>query len=125
MASSHRHSVLLIDDDVTASEPLEELLQQEGLDVVLAGDGAAAHEHLRSGAHPCVIVLDLRMPGMDGFEFRAEQLRDPMLARIPVIVMSGDGLVDERALELGIEDYLRKPIDVDQFLAAIESHCPL
>jgi CheY-like chemotaxis protein len=119
----HRHSVLLIDDDLAARESLEELLRQEGLDVVLAGDGAEAHEHLRTGARPCVIVLDLLMPGMDGFEFRAEQLRDPVLAKIPVIVMSGDGLIDERALELGVEEYLRKPIDVDQFMAAIESHC--
>ncbi len=124
MALSHNHSVLLIDDDATAREPLEELLRLEGVDVVLAVDGAEAHEHLRTGARPCVIVLDLRMPGMDGFEFRAEQLRDPALARIPVIVMSGDGLVDERALELGVDEYLRKPIDVDQFISAIESHCP-
>ncbi|HEY2385432.1 MAG TPA: response regulator [Candidatus Binatia bacterium] len=123
MALPHRHSVLLIDDDVTASEPLEELLQLEGIDVVLAGDGAEAHAHLRGGARPCVIVLDLRMPGMDGYEFREEQLRDPALARIPVIVMSGDGLVDERSLELGIDEYLRKPIDVDQFITAIESRC--
>jgi len=123
MALPHRHSVLLIDDDVAASEPLEELLRLEGVEVVLAGDGAEAHAHLRSGPRPCVIVLDLRMPGMDGYEFREEQLRDPALARIPVIVVSGDGLVDERALELGIDEYLRKPIDVDQFIAAIESRC--
>jgi len=123
MALSHRHSVLLVDDDVTGSEPLEELLRQEGVDVVLVSDGAEAHEHLRTGARPCVIILDLRIPGMDGFEFRAEQLRDPALARIPVVVMSGDGFVDERALELGIDEYLRKPIDVDQFIAAIESRC--
>jgi two-component system, chemotaxis family, chemotaxis protein CheY len=121
--ATHRHSVLLIDDDPTAQEALEEMLRQEGVDVMLAGDGAEAHEHLRTGVRPCVIVLDLQMPGMDGFEFRTEQLRDPVLARIPVIVMSGDGLIDERALELGVDEYLRKPIDVDQFIAAIDSHC--
>lgn len=119
----HRHSVLLIEDDVTAREPLEELLRQEGVEVRSASDGAEAHEHLRAGARPCVILLDLRMPGMDGYEFRAEQMRDPALARIPVVVLSGDALVDEKALQLGIEDYLRKPVDVDQFIAAIESHC--
>ncbi len=118
-----RHTVLLSEDDVTAREPLEELLRQEGLDVLVAGDGAEAHARLRAGARPCVILLDLRMPGMDGFEFRAEQMRDPALARIPVVVLSGDALVDEKALQLGIEDLLRKPVDVDQFIAAIEAHC--
>lgn len=121
--AAHRHVVLLVDDDVRAREPIEEMLRQEGLDVAIAGDGAEAHAHLRSGARPCVILLDLRMPGMDGYEFRAEQMRDPALARIPVIVLSGDDLVDEKALQLGIDEYLRKPVDIDQFIAAIESRC--
>jgi CheY-like chemotaxis protein len=121
--ANHRHRVLLIEDDVQARELLEEFLRLEGAEVVSAGDGAEAHAHLRGGARPCLIVLDLGMPGMDGHEFRAEQMRDPALARIPVIVLSGDSLVDEKALQLGIEEYLRKPIDVDQFIAAIESRC--
>ena len=121
--TNHRHSVLLIDDEPMVREPLVELLHQEGLDVMIAGDGAEAHEHLRTGVRPCVILLDLRMPGMDGYEFRAEQMRDPALARIPVIVISGDDLVDEKALQLGIDEYLRKPVDLDQFMTAIESHC--
>jgi two-component system, chemotaxis family, chemotaxis protein CheY len=121
--AGHRHTVLLVEDDVAAREPLEELLRLEGLAVQIAGDGAEAHEQLRGGARPCVILLDLRMPGMDGYEFRAEQMRDPALARIPVVVLSGDALVDEKALQLGIEDYLRKPVDIDQFIAAIDAHC--
>ena len=121
--AGHRHTVLLVEDDVEAREPLEELLRLEGLEVQIAGDGAEAHERLRGGARPCVILLDLRMPGMDGYEFRAEQMRDPALARIPVVVLSADALVDEKALQLGIEDYLRKPVDIDQFIAAIDSHC--
>ncbi len=121
--AAHRHRILLIEDDLAAREPLEELLRLEGLDVQIASDGAEAHEHLRGGARPCVILLDLLMPGMDGYEFRAEQMRDPALARIPVVVLSGDALIDEKALQLGIEDYLRKPVDADQFIAAIEAHC--
>jgi CheY-like chemotaxis protein len=121
--SGHRHSVLLIEDDADARELLEEILRQDEVTVIVADDGAEAHEHLRGGARPCVIVLDLLMPGMDGYEFRAEQMRDPALARIPVIVLSGDDHVDEKALQLGIEEYLRKPVDVDQLMAAIDAHC--
>jgi CheY-like chemotaxis protein len=121
--SGHRHSVLLIEDDADAREPVEEVLRQEAVTVLVADDGAEAHAHLRGGARPCVIVLDLAMPGMDGYEFRAEQMRDPALARIPVIVLSGDDRVDEKALQLGIEEYLRKPVDVDQLMAAIDAHC--
>jgi CheY-like chemotaxis protein len=122
---AHKHVVLIVEDDLAAREPLEELLRQEGLDVQLASDGAEAHEHLRGGVRPCVILLDLLMPGMNGYEFRAEQMRDPALAKIPVVVLSGDAFVDEKALQLGIDDYLRKPVDADQFIAAIESHCQL
>jgi len=123
--AAHRHTVLLVEDDAAAREPIEELLRMEGVDVQIASDGAEAHEHLRGGIRPCVILLDLLMPGMDGYEFRAEQMRDPALARIPVVVLSGDALIDEKALQLGIEDYLRKPVDADQFIAAIEAHCHL
>jgi CheY-like chemotaxis protein len=122
---AHKHVVLIVEDDLAAREPLEELLRQEGLDVQLASDGAEAHEHLRGGVRPCVILLDLLMPGMNGYEFRAEQMRDPALAKIPVVVLSGDAFIDEKALQLGIDDYLRKPVDADQFIAAIESHCQL
>jgi CheY-like chemotaxis protein len=115
--------VLLIEDDADAREPVEEILRQEEVSVLVADDGAEAHEHLRGGARPCVIVLDLAMPGMDGYEFRAEQMRDPALARIPVIVLSGNDRVDEKALQLGIEEYLRKPVDIDQLIAAIDAHC--
>jgi CheY-like chemotaxis protein len=121
--AAHRHSVLLIEDDVAARDALETVLRQEGVVTAGVGDGAEAHAYLRTHARPCVIVLDLQMPGMDGFEFRAEQLRDPALARIPVIVLSGDDHVDEKALQLGVEEYLRKPFDVDRFIAAIDSHC--
>lgn len=119
----HRHSVLLIEDDTDAREPLEEILRQEEVTVIVADDGAEAHEHLRGGTRPCVIVLDLLMPGMNGYQFRAEQMRDPALARIPVIVLSGDDRVDEKALQLGIEEYLRKPVDIGHLMAAIDANC--
>ena len=121
--AAHRHTVLLIEDDPAAREPLEELLRQEGLDVEIASDGAEAHEHLRGGVRPCVILLDLWMPGMDGYEFRAEQMRDPVLARIPVVVLSGSSESDDidRAFELGARSYLVKPVAFDALVDAVTS----
>src|SRR5678816_4594642 len=80
--------VLLIDDDVDSVQAFVLFLHYHGIDAVTAADGEAALQLLRSGLVPCVIILDLMMPGKDGFAFRSEQLRDGALARIPVIVCS-------------------------------------
>src|SRR6185295_9210900 len=106
----HRHRVLVVEDDPDAREPVAAVLAEEGFDIAVATDGAEALAALGSGPRPCVVLLDLRMPGMDGFEFRAEQMRDPALAKLPVVVLSGDDQVDEKALQLGIEYFIRKPI---------------
>src|SRR6185295_18226569 len=99
------------------------VLAEEGFDIAVATDGAEALAALGSGPRPCVVLLDLRMPGMDGFEFRAEQMRDPALAKLPVVVLSGDDQVDEKALQLGIEYFIRKPIDIDHLVDLIERTC--
>jgi CheY-like chemotaxis protein len=70
-----------------------------------------------------LILLDLMMHGTNGWEFRAEQLRDPRLAGIPVVVCSGDGRLTEKALALGIAEYLEKPIEHDTLLASVTRHC--
>ena len=119
----HRHRVLLIEDDPDAREPIAEVLEEEGYEVGIAADGAQALVELGSGFTPCVLLLDLRMPGMDGFEFRTEQMRDPALAKIPVVMLSGDDLIDEKALQLGIEHFIRKPIDADRLVEEIERTC--
>ena len=71
--------VMLVEDDVDIRADLSALLCSEGFEVVCAADGAEALAHLRAGARPAVILLDLMMPLMNGWEFRAEQLRDPSL----------------------------------------------
>jgi CheY-like chemotaxis protein len=103
-------AVLIIDDDSGSRESLAELLSDKGYTVETAQDGADALAYLRSGQRPGVILLDLMMPGTDGWDFRAQQKRDPSLAEIPVIAVSAAGrLVDA--------DYsLRKPIDIDALL---------
>jgi CheY-like chemotaxis protein len=81
-------------------------------------------EQLRGGFRPCLVVLDMAMPEMDGYSFRRAQLADPELVNIPVAVVSGAGWAVERdARALGLKTFLRKPIDPDQLLAAIDGHC--
>ncbi len=117
------HRVLLVEDNQDAREALARQLELAGFDVVEASDGAEALLRLRSGLEPCVIVLDLLMPGVDGYRFREEQLRDPVLAAIPVIAVSGAGRLDARAAELGLRDFLTKPVHPERFLAAVTQYC--
>jgi len=109
--------VLIIDDDPDHRESLAVLLEAEGYAVAAVAGGREAMAHLRSGALPSVILLDLMMPVMNGWEFCAAQQRDPALASIPVIVLSAlDGL-DRLAGSLNAAGYLRKPVKVSALLA--------
>jgi two-component system response regulator MprA len=87
--------------------------------VQTASNGAEALRLLRSGARPRLVVLDLMMPVMNGWEFRAEQMGDPSLAQIPVVIMTGFGGAAEKATKLGAAGSLRKPIDVDTLFAMV------
>jgi CheY-like chemotaxis protein len=77
------------------------VLRYEGYSVAAAANGREAIDHLRERGRPCVILLDLMMPIMDGWQFRAEQLRDPGLAPIPVIVISAGADIERKASSLG------------------------
>jgi CheY-like chemotaxis protein len=120
---AHPHTVLIMDDDVDARRGLQELLELQGYTVLTAAEGAAGLAHLRRGFRPCFILLDLRMPGMDGWQFREEQMRDPELRHLPVAVFSGDADEEAAAAELGLTLILRKPLDVDRLSAMLEQHC--
>ncbi len=105
--------VLVVDDDRDIRELLVELLASEGYEVASAADGRRALAEAR--AHrPDVILLDLMMPVMSGWEFRQEQLRDPGLADIPVVVVT--------AFEESIDgtELLRKPFLVEDVLDAVQ-----
>ena len=120
----HRHAVLLVEDDYDTREAFTAILEAAGLGVVGAANGREALERLWGGLRPCMVVLDMAMPEMDGFGFRRAQLADPTLATIPVAVMSGAGWAVERdAKALGLTTFLRKPIEPDQLVAALAGHC--
>lgn len=114
--------ILVIDDDLATREVLSMLLDAEGYTVQTATDGAAALQHLRQGEHPALILLDLMMPIMDGWQFRREQLRDPRLADIPVIVCSASARACPHLAELHALACLHKPIDPTE-LAGVVQRC--
>src|SRR4051812_49533818 len=84
-------SVLVVDDDPNVVRLMSKFLTLEGFAPVPAANGAEALRYLRDGGYADVILLDLRMPVMDGWTFRREQRGDPGLADIPIVVLSGMG----------------------------------
>lgn len=103
--------VMVIDDDADIRESLADALAEAGHDVLCAGDGAHGLRVLAGGVPlPGLILLDLMMPVMDGLDFRAAQLADPRLRDIPVVLLSADAAVRERAAELKVSGFYRKPI---------------
>ncbi|WP_437751021.1 response regulator [Sorangium sp. So ce1389] len=115
-------TVLIVDDDPGVVDALETLLSDEGYRVATAPHGGAALAYLAQHEAPSIILLDMMMPVMDGYTFRMEQRRHPVLAVIPVIVMTA-GAKSARIGEMGPIALLSKPIDVDALLALLEEHC--
>ena len=116
-------TILVVEDDFDIRLVMQLALEGEGYRVVTAGDGQEALEHLRSNELPSLILLDLMMPRMDGTDFRAVQRQDPALAGIPVVVLSADTRINEKAVAIGVESILRKPIDLDALLELVQRYC--
>ncbi len=122
MGNTGSRSVLVIDDDRDICEVVQTVLELEGYAVVTARDGAKALASLRGGLRPCLIILDLMMPNMNGIQFREQQQLDPELRDIPVVVLSGDGTVPMKAAALGVKG-LRKPVELDVLLDVVGRSC--
>ena len=122
VADQHK-PILVIDDNGDVRQALRVLLQLEGYTVFTASGGEEALATLQGGLDPCLVILDLAMPTMDGYAFRRLQLEDDRLARIPTIVCSGDGRVADKAHELGAVGFYKKPIEIDEFLQLVSAHC--
>lgn len=114
--------VLVVEDDAESRTMLATVLTLEGFRVVTAQDGAEALR-LAVEDQPCVILLDLMMPVMDGEQFRARQLADPRIAGLPVILVSAASGAEAKARELGIDCCIRKPINLDELNAQIAPYC--
>jgi CheY-like chemotaxis protein len=118
-AGSLAPHVLIVEDDLDIRDALSQILEEEGYLVATAANGLEALSLLRSGPRPRIILLDLMMPVMNGWQFRAEQRSDPALAEIPVVVISADNNVQEKARSIGVVDCFRKPIEIAGLLATL------
>ncbi len=124
MAYVHGHpTVLLVDDHDDVREGLSELLRLEGYTVVTAQNGRDALNQLYQGARPCIILMDLMMPVMAGFEFRQEQREHPEFRDIPIIVYSAIHDLKRVAGHLDAHAYVEKPIMLQNLLALLREHC--
>lgn len=110
--------IIVIDDDTDLRETLGEVLAEEGYPTRVFENGRTALEHLRSGARPALILLDLMMPEMNGWQFREEQLRDERLSSIPVVVMTASRTFDGE--QLTASEILYKPVGLGELIAAVQ-----
>lgn len=117
--------ILIVEDAPELQILLTQLFESEGYIAVQAFNGQQALDILRVMPKlPSFILLDIMMPVMDGFSFRKEQMKDPRLASIPVIVMTADSEPQVKAKQLGVHHFFKKPIrDLDKLLQVAESLC--
>ena len=116
--------ILVVEDDGDTLEAAVEILRSAGYRISTAADGWQALESVRQ-ERPRLIVLDLSMPVMDGRQFLTELRRDRRLSSIPVVLMSADGHLKDKATALGSVAYVEKPVDMDLLLATVERHTRL
>ena len=115
-------TVMTVDDDADLQASIVDVLDDKGFCPVVAADGLEALDLLRGGFRPSVILLDLRMPRMDGWKFRREQNKDVALRDIPVVVTTAEPFSDsERRTEFGNVGWLPKPFGLDALVTAVEN----
>jgi CheY-like chemotaxis protein len=109
--------ILLVEDDFVLRSSLSELLNAEGFRVDCCADGREAYRRLHMQPRPDLILLDIMLPYLDGFELRALQKKTPPIANIPVVVISAYDLDPQSVDELGLLPPFRKPLEIDKLLA--------
>jgi CheY-like chemotaxis protein len=117
--------LLLVDDDLTFQTALSRVLAIEGYEIECASNGAEAWDWLtRCPMLPELILLDLDMPILDGWQFLAMRAKDPRLAKIPVVIISGSERDDERGRLVGAAAMLAKPFRIEALLDLVEEFGP-
>ena len=118
------HRVLIVDDDPDIRDTVIEVLEEQGCEVLGAANGNEALAKLRAAPdHPCLILLDLMMPVMDGRAFREAQLEDPAISEIPVVVISAFRDVADTADAMGVAAHVKKPVSLKDLIALVHRYC--
>jgi len=122
---THGHKVLLVEDYDDTREAFAAELRGAGCDVRDAWGGEDGLRQLREGFRTCVALIDVRMPGMDGWTMSDRRRRDPdaTIASTSVVLVSGDPAAQARARAAGIREFLAKPLDHDALIGAVERYC--
>lgn len=121
--SQQIHPVLVVEDENDIRELMAAILESAGYTVSVARHGAEALAYLKGGSRPCIILLDLMMPVMDGWTFYSEKQKDPEIAAIPILVVSAVDRQDPRNGVMKAVAHLPKPLDIGNLLAAVGIHC--
>lgn len=118
---SPSRKILIIEDDHDIRETYRQLLELEGYEVVTASNGKEGLELLKRMGRPSLILLDLMMPVMNGWEFLAAQKGDQALANIPVVVVTAAGKDKEKSVEAA--GYIKKPVELQSLLDTVKQYC--
>jgi CheY-like chemotaxis protein len=110
---------MIVDDDDDLRDALADIMTAQGYEVAAFADARAALAALEGGLTPFLILLDLMMPGMSGWEFRAAQLENPTLALIPVVVVTAAGHLNDGARTLSCVEALAKPFALEIILPLV------
>ena len=113
-------TILIVDDERDIRETLQEILEMEGFQTLVAANGKEALERLRLVERPCLILLDMMMPVVNGWEFLAEREKDESLARIPVVVVTATG---KKMVPAQIDEYIKKPVELDELMLVVKKYC--
>lgn len=113
--------ILVVDDEPGVVETISSALEEVGRPVATAHDGLEAFELLRHGLRPCLTILDLVMPRMNGWELRDEMLADEAMADIPVALLSALSLNEVR--QLRVAAVIHKPFELDEVMLLADLHC--
>ena len=116
-------NILVVEDNDDVREMMTVTLQLEGHHVRTAVNGRDALEQLRTGEKPSLILLDLMMPVMNGWEFMHRRQEQDTIASIPVVVISADRQAREKAAAIGAADCLEKPIDLNRLIDTVQRYC--
>lgn len=118
------HVVMIVEDDPDVRESIADVLEDCSYRSLAAANGREALDRLRASSHkPCVILLDIMMPVMDGWQFRQIQRDDPELGHIPVVVLTAHADIRRVAEHLAAAASLAKPVQLDVLLDTVSRFC--